>query len=90
VLGTVRNGDCDGGETAQRITRMTARHAAGHARLADQAFYANAFFAGIADAEAMLLVRSKSTRNPPVIKHLPDAPTCLISTAWACGSSKLT
>jgi hypothetical protein len=35
--------------------------------LLDRAFDANAF---LASTEAMLLARSKSTRNPPVLKHL--------------------
>lgn len=40
--------------------------------LLDRAFDANAFLAGIADTGAMLLARSKSTRNPPVLAHLLD------------------
>jgi hypothetical protein len=40
--------------------------------LLDRAFDANAFLAEVAATGAMLLARSKSTRNPPVLKHLPD------------------
>ncbi len=40
--------------------------------LLDRAFDANAFLASIANTGAMLLARSKSTRNPPVLEHLPD------------------
>jgi hypothetical protein len=40
--------------------------------LADRAFDANAFLREIAATGAMLLVRSKSTRRPPVLAHLPD------------------
>jgi Insertion element 4 transposase N-terminal len=40
--------------------------------LLDRAFDANAFLADIAGTGAMLLARSKSTRNPQVLEHLPD------------------
>jgi hypothetical protein len=40
--------------------------------LLDRAFDANAFLADITTTGAMLLARSKSTRNPPVLQHLPD------------------
>jgi transposase IS4-like protein/DDE family transposase len=40
--------------------------------LLDRAFDANAFLADITKTGAMLLARSKSTRNPPVLEHLPD------------------
>ena len=40
--------------------------------LLDRAFDANAFLAGVASTGAMLLARSKSTRHPPVLAHLPD------------------
>ena len=40
--------------------------------LADRAFDANAFLREIAGTGAMLLARSKSTRNPQVLQHLPD------------------
>ena len=40
--------------------------------LLDRAFDANAFLAEIAGTGAMLLARAKSTRNPPVLEHLPD------------------
>jgi hypothetical protein len=40
--------------------------------LLDRAFDANAFLADVAGTGAMLLARAKSTRNPPVLEHLPD------------------
>jgi hypothetical protein len=40
--------------------------------LLDRAFDANAFLAEVAGTGAMLLARSKSTRNPAVLRHLPD------------------
>ena len=40
--------------------------------LLDRAFDANAFLADIAGTGAMLLARSKTTRNPQVLGHLPD------------------
>jgi len=40
--------------------------------LADRAFDANAFLRDVAATGAMLVVRSKSTRRPPVLAHLPD------------------
>jgi hypothetical protein len=40
--------------------------------LLDRAFDANAFLAEIAGTGGMLLARAKSTRNPPVLEHLPD------------------
>jgi Insertion element 4 transposase N-terminal/Transposase DDE domain len=40
--------------------------------LLDRAFDANAFLADITATGAMLLARSRSTRNPPVLRHLPD------------------
>jgi len=40
--------------------------------LLDRAFDANAFLADIAATGAMLLARAKSTRNPPILEHLPD------------------
>jgi Transposase DDE domain len=40
--------------------------------LLDRAFDASAFLAEVAGTGAMLLVRSKSTRNPAVLTHLPD------------------
>ncbi len=40
--------------------------------LLDRAFDANEFLAEIAGTGAMLLARAKSTRNPPVLEHLPD------------------
>ena len=40
--------------------------------LLDRGFDANAFLAEVAGTGAMLLARGKSTRNPPVLAHLPD------------------
>jgi hypothetical protein len=40
--------------------------------LLDRAFDANAFLREVAATGAMLLARSKSTRNPHVLGHLPD------------------
>jgi hypothetical protein len=40
--------------------------------LLDRAFDANAFLAEVAGTGAMLLARSTSTRNPAVLRHLPD------------------
>ena len=40
--------------------------------LLDRAFDANPFLAEVAGTGAMLLARAKSTRNPPVLEHLPD------------------
>ena len=40
--------------------------------LLDRAFDANAFLNEVAGTGAMLLVRSKSTRNPQVLQHLSD------------------
>jgi transposase IS4-like protein/DDE family transposase len=40
--------------------------------LVDRAFDATAFLTDITDTGAMLLARSKSTRNPRVLAHLPD------------------
>jgi Insertion element 4 transposase N-terminal/Transposase DDE domain len=40
--------------------------------LLDRAFDANVFLGEVAATGAMLLARSKSTRNPPVLGHLPD------------------
>jgi Insertion element 4 transposase N-terminal/Transposase DDE domain len=40
--------------------------------LADRAFDATAFLTRIAQTGAMLLVRSRSTRKPQVLRHLPD------------------
>ena len=45
---------------------------AGHARLLDRAFDANAFLGEVAATGALLLARAKSTRRPPVLGHLPD------------------
>jgi len=40
--------------------------------LADRGFDGSAFFAEVAATGAKLLARLKSTRNPPVLAHLPD------------------
>ncbi len=40
--------------------------------LLDRAFDASAFLAEVHATGAMLLARAKSTRNPPVLEHLPD------------------
>jgi Insertion element 4 transposase N-terminal/Transposase DDE domain len=40
--------------------------------LLDRAFDANAFLAEVHATGTMLLARAKSTRNPPVLQHLPD------------------
>jgi hypothetical protein len=40
--------------------------------LGDRAFDTNRFLTEIADTGAALLVRAKSTRNPQVLRHLPD------------------
>jgi Insertion element 4 transposase N-terminal/Transposase DDE domain len=40
--------------------------------LLDRAFDASTFLRQVAATGAMLLVRGKSTRNPPVLRHLPD------------------
>jgi hypothetical protein len=65
------------GSAAQRDEATLARRLLpllrpGMLVLLDRAFDANAFLADIASTGAMLLARSKSTRNPPVLKHLPD------------------
>jgi hypothetical protein len=65
------------GSAAQRDEATLARRLLpllrpGMLVLLDRAFDANAFLADIAATGAMLLARSKSTRNPPVLKHLPD------------------
>jgi Insertion element 4 transposase N-terminal/Transposase DDE domain len=40
--------------------------------LLDRGFDSGSFFAEVAATGAMLLARAKSTRNPPVLEHLPD------------------
>jgi hypothetical protein len=40
--------------------------------LGDRAFDANTFLNRIARTGAMFLIRAKSLRNPPVLRHLPD------------------
>src|SRR6266496_2801649 len=52
--------------------RLMALVETGTRGLLDRAFDANAFLADLAGTGAALLARSKSTRNPPVLTHLPD------------------
>jgi hypothetical protein len=65
------------GSAADRDETTLARRLLGLLRpgvlvLLDRAYDANSFFAGINGTGAKLLARSKSTRNPPVLSHLPD------------------
>jgi Insertion element 4 transposase N-terminal len=62
-------GDRDEPTLARRLLRLLEP---GMLVLLDRAFDANAFLAEVAGTGAMLLVRSKSTRNPAVLTHLPD------------------
>ncbi|WP_406046474.1 IS4 family transposase [Micromonospora sp. NBC_00898] len=62
-------GDRDEATLARRLLPLLAP---GMLVLLDRAFDANAFLAEITATGAMLLARSKSTRNPPVLQHLPD------------------
>jgi hypothetical protein len=62
-------GDRDEATLARRLLPLLAP---GMLVLLDRAFDANAFLAEVTATGAMLLVRSKSTRNPPVLAHLPD------------------
>ena len=52
--------------------RLLPRLRPGMLVLADRAFDANAFLREIAATGAMLLVRSRFTRRPPVLAHPPD------------------
>jgi hypothetical protein len=67
VLGSA--GDRDEAGLARRLL---PRLRPGMLVLADRAFDANAFLREIAATGAMLLVRSRSTRRPPVLAHPPD------------------
>jgi hypothetical protein len=65
------------GSAADRDEATLARHLLSLVRpgmlvLLDRAFDATAFLTDIASTGAMLLARSKATRNPPVLTHLPD------------------
>jgi hypothetical protein len=62
-------GDRDEATLARRLLPLLAP---GMLVLLDRAFDANAFLAEITATGAMVVVRSKSTRNPPVLQHLPD------------------
>src|SRR5439155_16206308 len=67
VIGSA--GDRDEATLARRLLPLLGP---GMLVLLDRAFDANAFLAEIAGTGAMLLTRSRSTRNPPVLQHLPD------------------
>lgn len=62
-------GDRDEPTLARRLLRLLEP---GMLVLLDRAFDANAFLAEVAGTGAMLLARSRSTRNPAVLRHLPD------------------
>ena len=61
--------DRDEPTLARRLLRLLQP---GMLVLLDRAFDANAFLAEVAGTGAMLLARAKSTRNPAVLRHLPD------------------
>ena len=61
--------DRDEASLARRLLRLLRP---GMLVLLDRGFDANGFLAAIDRTGAHLLVRGKSTRNPPVLKHLPD------------------
>ncbi|WP_222425553.1 transposase [Amycolatopsis acidiphila] len=52
--------------------RLLPKLGPGMLLLVDRAFDATGFFTEVAATGAMLLARAKSTRNPPVLRHLPD------------------
>jgi hypothetical protein len=62
-------GDRDEPTLARRLLRLLEP---GMLVLLDRAFDASAFLAEVAGTGAMLLARAKSTRNPAVLRHLPD------------------
>jgi hypothetical protein len=62
-------GDRDEPTLARRLLRLLEP---GMLVLLDRAFDAGAFLAEVAGTGAMLLARSKSTRNPAVLGHFPD------------------
>jgi Transposase DDE domain len=67
VIGSA--GDRDEATLARRLLPLLGP---GMLVLLDRAFDASAFLTNIAGTGAMLLARGKSTRNPPVLQHLPD------------------
>src|SRR3954469_22362179 len=62
-------GDRDEATQARRLLPLLGP---GMLLLLDRGFDGGAFFAEVARTGAMLLARIKSTRNPPVLTHLPD------------------
>jgi hypothetical protein len=62
-------GDRDEATQARRLLPLLRP---GMLLLLDRGFDGSAFFADVARTGAMLLARIKSTRNPPVLTHLPD------------------
>jgi len=71
LLGAVI-GSADDRDEATLAGRLLPLLRPGMLLLLDRAFDANAFLAEVAGTGAMLLARAKSTRNPPVLVHLPD------------------
>ncbi|MCA1709584.1 MAG: IS4 family transposase, partial [Actinobacteria bacterium] len=71
LIGAVRGSAADRDE-ASLARRLLPLLRPGMLVLLDRAFDANAFLADIAATGAMLLARSKSTRNPQVLGHLSD------------------
>jgi hypothetical protein len=67
TLGSV--GDRDEATQARRLLPLLGP---GMLLLLDRGFDGSAFFAEVAASGAKLLARLKSTRNPPVLAHLPD------------------
>jgi Insertion element 4 transposase N-terminal/Transposase DDE domain len=67
VLGSA--GDRDEATLARQLLRLLGP---GMVVLLDRAFDAAAFLTAIHETGAQFLVRSKSTRRPPVLSHLPD------------------
>jgi hypothetical protein len=65
-------GDRDEAGLARRLLPLLPLLRPGMLLLADRAFDANTFFKDVAATGAMLLVRARSTRRPPVLAHLPD------------------
>lgn len=61
--------DRDEATVARRLLPLLRR---GILILLDRAFDANAFLREVAATGALLVARSKSTRHPPVLGHLPD------------------
>jgi Insertion element 4 transposase N-terminal/Transposase DDE domain len=71
LLGATVGSVTDRDETAL-ARRLLHLPGPGMVVLLDRAFDGNAFLADIAGTGAMLVCRAKSTRNPPVTRHLPD------------------